>query len=47
MKYETPKYEIVVMETEEILTASSDFEISKENASGAGKILLDFLALFR
>ena len=46
MKYEAPKYEIVVIETEDILSASSDFEITN-NETGEGKIQLDFSALFR
>ena len=45
MKYLTPKYEIAVVETEDILTASSNgYEISKTDA-GEGKIQLDFSKL--
>ena len=46
MKYVTPKYEVVVVETEDILTASSNgYEISKTDA-GEGKLQLDFSKLF-
>ena len=45
MKYLTPKYEITVVETEDVLTASSNgYEISKTDA-GEGKIQLDFSKL--
>jgi len=45
MKYVTPKYEVAVIETEDILTASSNgYEISKTDA-GEGKIQLDFSKL--
>ena len=46
MKYVTPKYEMASIETEDILTASSNgYEISKTDA-GEGKIQLDFSKLF-
>ena len=46
MKYVTPKYEVVVVETEDILTVSSNgYEISKTYA-GEGKLQLDFSKLF-
>ena len=45
MKYVTPKYEMSVVETEDVLTASSNgYEISKTDA-GEGKIRLDFSKL--
>ena len=44
MKYEKPEYEIAFVETEDILTASSEFEISETN-TGEGKIQLDFSKL--
>ena len=45
MKYLTPKYEIAVVETEDVLTASSNgYEISKTD-TGEGKIQLDFSKL--
>lgn len=46
MKYETPKYEINAVETEDILIASSSFEISRTD-TGEGKVQLDFSSLFR
>ena len=46
MKYVTPKYEIAVVETDDVLSASSNgYEISKTDA-GEGKIQLDFSKLF-
>ena len=46
MKYITPKYEVAVIETEDILTVSSNgYEISKTD-TGEGKIQLDFSKLF-
>ena len=46
MIYVTPRYEMSVVETEDILTASSNgYEISKTDA-GEGKIQLDFSKLF-
>ena len=45
MKYLTPKYEIAVVETEDVLTASSNgYEISKTDA-GEEKIQVDFSKL--
>lgn len=47
MKYETPKYEKATIETEDILSASSQgFEITTEEETGKGKIQLDFSNLF-
>ena len=45
MKYVTPKYEMSVVEAEDILTSSFGFEISKSD-TGEGKIQLDFSKLF-
>ncbi|MBO5356879.1 MAG: hypothetical protein J6A95_03845 [Clostridia bacterium] len=49
MKYVTPKIEISVIETENILTASSgqaaNYEI-EENDDGSGNILIDIGKLF-
>ena len=46
MKYVTPKYEMAVIETEDVLLASSDrFEISKSD-TGEGKIQIEFSKLF-
>ena len=47
MKYITPKIEISVIETEDILTASSEkYEIEK-NENGSGNIIMDALNIFR
>lgn len=44
MRYITPKYEIAVIETEDILTVSSDqtpdYEIEKKD-DGSGNIIID------
>ena len=46
MKYVKPKYESAIVETEDIVTASSNgYEIS-QTAAGEGKIQLDFSKLF-
>ena len=49
MKYVTPKYEMAVVETEDILTASlgqaANYEI-EENDDGSGNILIDIGKLF-
>ena len=49
MKYVTPKIEISVIETEDILTASSDqaanYEIEQKD-DGSGNILIDMGKLF-
>ena len=45
MKYVTPKYEAAIVETEDILTASSGFEISRTD-EGEGKIQVGFSKLY-
>ncbi len=49
MKYVTPKYEMSVIETEDIITASSsqaaNYEI-EEKDDGSGNILIDIGKLF-
>ena len=49
MKYVTPKIEISVIETEDILTASSgqaaNYEIEQKD-DGSGNILIDICKLF-
>ena len=49
MKYVTPKYEITVVETEDILTALSgqaaNYEIEQKD-DGSGNILIDMGKLF-
>ncbi len=47
MKYVTPKCEVAVIETEDILTASSEkYEIEK-NDDGSGNVIMDALSIFR
>ncbi len=47
MKYIAPKYEMALIETEDILTASSEkYEIEK-NDDGSGNIIMDALNIFR
>ena len=46
MKYVTPKYEIAVIETEDILTASSEKYEIEQNNDGSGDILIDMGKLF-
>ena len=45
MKYESPEYKKTVIETEDIVTASSVFKITKTD-TGSGKIQMDFSKLF-
>ncbi|MBO5357201.1 MAG: hypothetical protein J6A95_05480 [Clostridia bacterium] len=49
MKYITPKYEVSIIETEDILTASSGqnekYEVT-QNADGSGDILMEISKLF-
>jgi len=50
MKYVTPKYEVAIVETEDILTASSgqtaNYEV-EDNKDGTGNIIVDALSIFR
>ena len=50
MKYVTPKYEVAVIETEDILTASSgqtaNYEV-EDNNDGTGNVIVDALSIFR
>ena len=50
MKYVTPKYEIAIIETEDIITASgtqsANYEIENNN-DGTGNIIVDALSIFR
>ena len=50
MKYEAPKYETAVIETEDILTASSNqaskYEVEINN-DGSGNIIMNALDLFK
>ena len=47
MKYVTPKYEVAIIETEDILTASSEkYEIEQKD-DGSGNIIMNAFDLFR
>ena len=49
MKYATPKYESVLIETKDVITSSTTsnkFEIEKEN-DGKGNVIMNALDLFR
>ncbi len=50
MKYVTPNYEAAVLETEDIITASSDqnpnYEVEKKG-NGQGNIIMSAFDLFR
>ena len=47
MKYVAPRYEKTIVETENILTASSEkYEIEK-NDDRSGNIIMDALSIFR
>ena len=49
MKYVSPKYESVLMETKDVITSSTTsnkFEIEKED-NGKGNIIMNALDLFR
>ena len=47
MKYVTPKYEIAVIETEDILTASSEKYEIEQNNDGSGNVIMNAFDLFR
>ena len=47
MKYVTPKFEITVLETEDILSASSEKYEIEENDDGSGNIIMDAFNIFR
>ena len=47
MKYVTPTFEIAVIETEAILTASPEKYEVENNNDGSGNIIFDALNLFR
>ena len=50
MKYVTPKYEVALIETEDILTASSgqtaNYEIEQKD-DGSGNVIMNAFDLFR
>ena len=45
MKYVTPKFEITVLETEDILASSEKYEI-EQNSNGSGNIIMDAFNIF-
>lgn len=46
MKYITPKFEITVIETTDILAASSEFYEVEDNNDGSGNIIFNVSNLF-
>ena len=46
MKYVTPKYEVAIIETEDILTASSEKYEIEQNNDGSGNITMNAFDLF-
>ncbi|MBO4982687.1 MAG: hypothetical protein J6D23_01395 [Clostridia bacterium] len=46
MKYQTPKYEMSIMETTDIVAASNKFHVVRDD-EGNGKITLNAIDLFR
>ena len=45
MRYEAPKYEMILLETENILASSERFEI-QENDDGSGNVIMNAFDLF-
>ena len=45
MRYEAPKYEMILLETENILASSEKFEI-QENDDGSGNVIMNAFNLF-
>ena len=45
MRYEAPKYEMILLETENILASSEKFEI-QENDDGSGSVIMNAFDLF-
>ena len=45
MRYEAPKYEKTLLETENILASSEKFEI-QENDDGSGNVIMNAFDLF-
>ena len=49
MKYESPKYENTIIETKDVITASttnSKYEIEQED-NGKGNVIMDAINIFR
>ena len=47
MKYVTPRYEQTVIETKDILTASSEKYEIEQNHNGSGNVIMNALDIFR
>ena len=47
MKYVTPKYEMAVMEIEDILTASSEKYEIEQNNDGSGSVIMSAFDIFK
>ena len=45
MRYEAPKYEMILLETENILASSEKFEV-QENDDGSGNVIMNAFDLF-
>ena len=45
MRYEAPKYEMILLEAENILASSEKFEI-QENEDGSGNVIMNAFSLF-
>ena len=46
MKYETPNYELATIETEDILSVSSEKYEVEQNSDGSGNIIMNAFDLF-
>lgn len=47
MKYESPKYEISVIESQDVLTASTDKFKVENNNDGTGNVIMNAFDIFR
>ena len=47
MKYIAPKYEVAIIETEDILTASLEKYEIEQNNDGSGNVIMNAFDLFR
>ncbi len=47
MKYETPKYKAVIVETKDVITASTDKYEIEQNDNGTGNVIMNALDLFK
>ena len=47
MKYIAPKYEVGIVETKDILTASSEKYDIEKNDDGSGNVIMNAFDLFR